>query len=565
MTVPETSSHSAMSELAERMLELELAADPLQATLIGFRQHDAHLADLSAAADSARAAERAALRRDIEALDPDTLSEQDAITRAVILEQLRYSDDAMAVGAVEYTVAAFPVTPSSVLLSYLRMVVATDAEQANAYRERLSEVPRYLGQAQERLREGRLAGLTPVAHLVEMAISQIDSYLEARPSPLVIAAPDGWADADAWGVALQTTIDEDVNPAFVAYRDALRSEVLPTARSTDVPGLVHLPEGAARYRHLVRMHTTTERTADDIHQAGLELVAGIHEEFRELGARIWGTSDVGEIFDRLQTDPSLRWKSAADILAAAEETVRRAETVSVDWFGRLPAAVCALEAIPELEAAGAAPAYYMPPAVDGSRPGTYFTNVNDPTERTSFDLESIAFHEAVPGHHFQISVALELPDLPVIRRLPMFTAYVEGWGLYSERLADEMGLYSSDVQRMGMLSADVWRASRLVVDTGIHALGWSRQRAVDYLLENTPVAPIDVTAEIDRYIAYPGQALSYMTGRLEIMRLRREAQEALGPRFDIKGFHDAVLGSGAVPLSVLADIIHAWTGSVRES
>jgi uncharacterized protein (DUF885 family) len=254
----------------------------------------------------------------------------------------------------------------------------------------------------------------------------------------------------------------------------------------------------------------------------------------------------------------LRWSNAEEILVAAEAAVRRAEAVSVDWFGRLPAAVCTLEAIPELEAEGAAPAYYMPPALDGSRPGTYYTNVNRPEERTSFDLESVAFHEAVPGHHFQISIALELPDLPVIRRLPMFTAYVEGWGLYSERLADEMGLYSSPLQRLGMLSADVWRASRLVVDTGMHAMGWSRQQAVDYLLANTPVAPIDVESEIDRYIAYPGQALSYMTGRLEIEALRARAEAALDEGFDIRGFHDTMLGSGALPLSVLGDVVDAW-------
>ena len=184
--------------------------------------------------------------------------------------------------------------------------------------------------------------------------------------------------------------------------------------------------------------------------------------------------------------------------------------------------------------------------------------MNAPTERTSFDFESVAFHEAVPGHHFQISLALETPGLPMVRRLSFFTAYVEGWGLYSERLADEMGLYSSPLQRMGMLSADVWRASRLVVDTGMHAFGWTRQQAIDYMSQNTPVAPIDVESEIDRYIAYPGQALSYMTGRMEIERLRAHAEAALGDHFDIAAFHDCVLASGALPLSVLADVVEAW-------
>ena len=278
---------------------------------------------------------------------------------------------------------------------------------------------------------------------------------------------------------------------------------------------------------------------------------------------MFGTADVRAIFALLQSDPALRWTSSQEILDASETAVRRAEAVSVDWFGRVPSAVCSLEAIPELEADSSGTAYYMPPSLDGSRPGTYYTNVSKPTERTSFDLESVAFHEAVPGHHFQLSLALELPDLPVIRRLTLFTAYAEGWGLYSERLADEMGLYSSPLQRIGMLSADVWRASRLVVDTGLHAFGWSRQRAIDYMLENTPAPPVDVVSEVDRYIAYPGQALAYMTGRLEIERLRTSARDALGDAFDVRAFHDAVLGSGALPLSALDEVISAWVQETK--
>ena len=550
-----TQGSDRIAALADRFLHLLLDADPLQATLLGFRDRDARLADLSAEHEARLAVERADIRAELMDVDVADLDEQDRLTRAVLLAQLGYDDDLSAVAAVEYTAAAFPVSPASVLLSYLRMVVATDAEQAEAYRERLTQVPRYLAQAQERLREGRVAGLLPVAHLVQMAVDQIDRYLAAEPSPLLIAAPPGWEGAEAWHAALERLIRDEVDPAFAAYRDDLLQEALPTARGLDAVGLVHIPDGLDRYRLLVRIHTTTDRSPEDLHATGVEIVARIHGEFRALGAEVFGISDVPAIFQRLQEDPSLRWATAEQILDAAERTVRRAEAASGDWFGRLPAAVCALEAIPALEAEGAAPAYYMPPALDGSRPGTYYTNVNEPTERTSFDLESVAFHEAVPGHHFQISLALELDGLPVIRRLPMFTAYVEGWGLYSERLADEMGLYSSPIQRMGMLSADVWRAARLVVDTGMHAFGWTRQQAVDYLLENTPVAPIDVESEIDRYIAYPGQALSYMTGRLELQRLRALAQERLGAGFDIKDFHDAVLGSGALPLSVLAEVV----------
>jgi uncharacterized protein (DUF885 family) len=550
-----------IADLADRLLDLVLAEDPLGATLTGFRQYDAHLADLSAAAEHDRAAQRAELREAARAVAPAGLTQQEAITRSIIITQTEYADAAVTAGAIEFTVAAFPVSPASMLLSYLRMVVATDGQQARDYLARLTEIPRYLAQAEERLAEGREHGLTPVAHLVQMGIDQIDRFLAADPSPLAIQPPAGWDGAEAWAADLAGVIHDIVRPAFARHREVLLTQVLPTGRSTEDVGMMHLPGGLERYRELVRVHTTTERTPEDLHAVGVEMVRRIHDEFRALGSRLFGTSEVRDIFARLQEDPSLRWDNAQQILDAAETTVRRAEAVSVDWFGRVPAAICELEAIPELEADGAAPAYYMPPALDGSRPGTYFTNVNKPTERTSFDLESVAFHEAVPGHHFQISLALELPDLPVIRRLPLFTAYVEGWGLYSERLADEMGLYSSDLQRMGMLSADVWRAARLVVDTGMHAFGWTRQQAVAYLLENTPVAPIDVEAEIDRYIAYAGQALSYMTGRLEIEALRARAQETMGERFTLKGFHDTVLQSGALPLSVLGEVVDAWAAS----
>ena len=553
-----SSPNATIADLAERLLRHTFDAEPLEATLTGFREYDALLADLSREQESRLAVQRAAIRTEALAVDPSTLNDQDAVTRAVIIAQTEYVDAGAAAEALDYTAAAFPVSPSSILLAYLRMIVVTDEEQAVAYLARLRQIPRYLEQAEQRLAEGRASGLTPVAHLVQMAVDQIDRYLDAASSPLVIAPPAEWAGADDWTAEVVQVVSSEVNPAFARHRDVLVSEALPSGRGVDRVGLVHLPEGLDRYRGLVRLHTTTDRTPEDLHQTGLDVVSRIHQEFRVLGQSLFGLTDVREIFDHLQSDPALRWGSSQEIIDAAERTVRRAEAVSSDWFGRLPVAVCALEEIPELEAEGSAPAYYMPPALDGSRPGTYYTNVNKPEERTSFDLESVAFHEAVPGHHFQISIALETPDLPMIRRLSLFTAYVEGWGLYSERLADEMGLYSSDLQRIGMLSADVWRASRLVVDTGMHALGWTRQQAVDYMVENTPVAPIDVEAEIDRYIAMPGQALSYMTGRMEIEALRARAESTLGDAFDIKAFHDLVLASGALPLAVLGDVVDDW-------
>jgi uncharacterized protein (DUF885 family) len=553
----------SVAALADRVLELVLEAEPLEATLLGFRHLDGQLADLSIEHERGMASARSQVRDSVQGIDRSSISAHDRVTLDVLLALIDYADDAQAAGALDYTVAAFPVSPASMLLMYLRMIVITDATQADQYLQRLAQVPRYLAQAEQRLHRGREAGLTPVARLVDMAVEQIDRFLATSPGPMSLTPPVGWDGAAEWRARLASVLERDVFPAFEAYRAVLLSDALPTARSDSEAGLVHLPDGRERYRRLVRVHTTTDRSPEDLHETGLAVVARIHEEFAALGPEVFGTSDVQEIFARLQSDPALRWTSSQEILDASEAAVRRAESVAVNWFGRVPEAVCTLEAIPELEADSSGSAYYMPPSLDGSRPGTYYTNVSKPTERTSFDLESVAFHEAVPGHHFQLSLALELPDLPMIRRLTMFTAYAEGWGLYSERLADEMGLYSSPLQRMGMLSADVWRASRLVVDTGLHAFGWSRQQAIDFMRTNTPVAPIDVHAEVDRYIAHPGQALAYMTGRLEIERLRARARDTLGDDLDLRDFHDAVLGSGALPLSVLGDVVEAWIDARR--
>jgi uncharacterized protein (DUF885 family) len=291
----------------------------------------------------------------------------------------------------------------------------------------------------------------------------------------------------------------------------------------------------------------------------LAIIDDLAVEYRRIGARVFGTDDLAEIFHRLRTDPTMRWDSGEELLAEARKAIERAEEAAPRWFGRLPAQRCTVEAVNPDEAPGAPAAYYMPPAMDGSRPGIYFANTHRAEERDRYGSEATAFHEAVPGHHFQLSLSLELTDLPLLRRIASFTAYIEGWGLYSERLADEMGLYTGDVDLLGMLSLDSMRAARLVVDTGLHVKGWSRQQAIDYMVENSPMALVEIESEADRYIAVPGQALAYMVGRLEIQRIRALAEQTMGERFDIRAFHDLVLGNGPLPLAVLGDVVAAWS------
>jgi uncharacterized protein (DUF885 family) len=269
------------------------------------------------------------------------------------------------------------------------------------------------------------------------------------------------------------------------------------------------------------------------------------------------------IFERLRTDDALFFDSAEEVESKARSALAAAQTAMPDFFGRLPVAECVVEPIPDYEAPYTTVAYYRS-ATPGERPGTYFINIYAPETRPRHEAEVLAFHESIPGHHLQIAIAQELSEVPAFRRHGGFTAYVEGWALYTERLADEMGLYTGDVDRLGMLSFDAWRAARLVVDTGVHHKGWSREQAVAFLVENTPLATNNIDNEVDRYITWPGQALAYKTGQIEILRMRRQAEEALGSDFDIKAFHDVVLGAGAVPLPVLDARVAAWVEGQRE-
>ncbi len=355
-------------------------------------------------------------------------------------------------------------------------------------------------------------------------------------------------------------VENTARPALAAYREMLAEEVSAGARDDSKPGLCWLPEGEAVYAALSRVHTTTDLTPDELHQIGLNVVAGLRDEYAEIGSRVFGTRDPTEVFRRLATDHAMRWRDGEELLTHARAAIARAEAEMPKWFGILPGQQVQVEPVPAAEAPGAPMAYYFQPSLDGRRPGVYYANTFHAHERDRFLSEVTAFHEAIPGHHLQLTIAIERTELPLLRRLADVNATIEGWALYSERLADEMGLYSDDVGRLGMLAMDSIRAGRLVVDTGLHAKGWTRQQAISYLRENTPLAPLDVDREVDRYIAHVAQALSYMTGRLEIQRIRNEAQQRLGCRFDIRSFHDLVLRNAPLPIGVLDAVVARWDG-----
>lgn len=544
-----------MKDLADELLTVYLDANPLDATLTGIRDREEGLSDYSEPGETALAAAVGEIADRARAVDPATLGSEDRVTRAVILAEAEHAQIRVASRGVEYTITDTWTAQAPGLLINIPMIGLTEQAHADGYVARIGAIPAALEQIAERHRAGIAAGRLPVRRLVEATVAFFDRYLANRAGdplarPVAPFAPTFDAHRDR-------VIDDVVRPAVARYRDVLADEVLPHGRPTDRPGLCHLPGGDETYAALVRMHTTTDRTPDELHRTGLEQVERLAEEYRTIGARVFGTGDLSEIFQRLRTDPALRWTSPEELLTSARTAISRAEAVAPRWFGKLPSQGCVVAPVPADEAPGAVGAYYMPPALDGSRRGTYFANTYKAEERNRYASEATAFHEGVPGHHFQNTIALELTELPMLRRLAFFNAYLEGWGLYSERLADEMGLYSNDVTRLGMLAADSMRACRLVVDTGLHAKGWSHQQVVDYMAANSVMPMVEIVQETDRYISDPGQALAYMVGRLEIQRIRALAEERQGERFDIREFHDTVLGAGPLPLTVLEELVRS--------
>ncbi|MBP2319722.1 uncharacterized protein (DUF885 family) [Kibdelosporangium banguiense] len=539
-----------IEQLADEVLDLLIEEDPLAETIQGLPGVDSRLSDLDEAAEAdlrsrALAAAKAA----------EELSTEDWVTKAVVVNQAEAIAARIESRLIEHAVADLIISPMTRLLNLLPLVRPKGTEAEQNFFTRLRTIPEYIDKAITRHRTGTAAGRSPVGSRVAYAVSYLDNYL-ANPAddPLRRVSLSNTAERDR-------LLDELVRPAFATYRQVLADEIAPQSRPDDKPGLCWLPDGEAAYAALARVHTTTDRTAKDLHQVGLDLIAALAEEYVEIGSKVFGVHTVAEVHHRLRTDPALKWGSAEEMLAGARAAMDRAEQAAPQWFGVTPSQACELQAVPEADAPHEAGAYYYPPALDGSKPGIYYANTYKATERDRYISEAIAFHEAVPGHHFQLTIAQELTGLPKLRRYALINSYSEGWGLYCERLADEMGLYSDDVSRLGMLATDSMRAARLVVDTGLHALGWSRQRTVDYLRENTVMSEVEIQSETDRYIEMPGQALSYMVGRLEIQRLRARAAERLGAEFDVKAFHDLVLSSGPLPMAVLDDVVAEWTSA----
>jgi uncharacterized protein (DUF885 family) len=552
-----TDPSQAVNDLADRFWEAILELNPSLATTYGDERYADRLEDPSPAG---RAKTRRLMERtlaDVAEIPPDSLPVEDRITRDMlrVVAELALEEDDQKI--YELRVVDQMGGPQTLLPQLTLFQPVDTPERLGKFLARLAAYPAFMAANAGILREGLADGLTAPRIVAERTVAQIERLLAVPIQEAVIPSMAKVA-SDGDRERIRDAVREHVYTADADFLRVLREEYLPATR-TD-PGLWSAPNGAALYRTQIRSWTTLDLDPQEVHDIGLAELTQIEAERREI-ARAAGFGDDTKAYRAsLAGDPSNIPASRDAVLARATEDIERALALAPRFFGRLPRAGCEVRPVEEYKERDAPFAYYFPPAVDGSRPGIYYVNTFDLASRTYTKLASTTFHEAVPGHHFQIALEMENPNLNTFRRLGsrmVGGAYVEGWGLYSERLADEIGLFRTDGERFGMLDAMAWRAARLVVDTGLHELRWSRQQSIDFLLE-TGLTETDATIETDRYICWPGQALTYKIGQREIERLRRELTARDGSAFDLRAFHDAVLGHGSLPLATLASELPNW-------
>jgi uncharacterized protein (DUF885 family) len=550
-----------VNALADTYVAEYLEAFPYHALAIGAPEvHPDRLVDHSLPALERWQAREDGLLGELRAIDRAALEGTPEETTYIFLQNLLESSQAYRACRLEL----WNVSPTwtgwqgELPLVAGMQAVATDEDRRNAV-ARWSGLPKYLDNEVANLTEGLRLGYSAPKNNVRVVIEQMDAMLTAplADSPFVQMAGEG---QDAFRQQLEALERDRIRPAIRRYRDFLGATYLPAAR--EAIGVSANPDGAACYTAALKYYATVEMTPQQVHDVGLGQMEQILAEMRTIGERSFDTGDPQTLLALVRTDPQYRFGSRAELIAYAEAAVERGRQALPQAFGRIPSAPVIVEPYPPFLEKSAPGGQAVPPSADG-KPGKYMINAYNASEQSRAGLESTAFHEAYPGHHMQVAVALERDGLHPISRYFFLSGFGEGWALYTERLSDEMGLFTSDVDRLGMLSNEALRAARLVVDSGMHMLGWSRQQAIDYLLAHTTETTARGTAEIDRYIAVPGQATAYMIGSLEIRKLRTEAEQALGAAFDLRAFHDLVLEDGARPLWALREKVEGWIAARR--
>lgn len=546
-----------LKRLCDEFWDAKMRAKPLWATLSGYGRYDDKLEDHGARGrDQSRRTLTALLARS-QALDASSLTSAERLTRRVLLHQLEAD-----LAHFEHRHWEFEVDgtdgPQTRIASLVAMAQPM-ADELDAQRllRRMEEFPRFFDEQIANLDEGLAAGRAGVASPVDRTIEQLRAQLALPPE----RTP--FADAAArlpgrlrprLGPLIEDAVRRRVNPAYERYLRYLET-YRRRARPDDRPGLCHLPGGEAAYGERIRFRTTLDLRPDDIHRGGVSDLESLKEEMRAVAGRLGHRGSLPEIFDAVRRDPRAHFDTPEQMVRESTQLVERLNAGLPRYFGRLPKTPCVVKPVePFRERSAPSGQYYSPPD-DLSRPGIFQINTFEPENRERFVLAALTAHETVPGHHLQIALAAENRALPLFQRRAAFTAYIEGWALYAERLADEMGVYEEDFSRLGMLMEQAFRACRLVVDTGLHAQGWSREQAIVCMLESLPMSRLQIEAEVDRYVVWPGQALAYKIGQREIEALRREREKVLGPAFDLRAFHDAVLAHGPLPMPLLRQVV----------
>ncbi|HET9655808.1 MAG TPA: DUF885 domain-containing protein [Kineosporiaceae bacterium] len=554
-----------MDTLAQRFFRFASERNAIEAAQLGLDWLEGILPDLSAPAEESRLACARGMRAEVDGLigryGGDPRGEPGLTLRLLGFELDCLIGDIEA-GWSQFTVDGSFVGPSALLLGIVPKAQLDDEDQLQRYLQRLAAAPAYLAQATAQLALGAAAGRTPTRCGIAGALTQIDAYLSCGPGadpfvhdPSLGVRLAGSVAAQGVRERIAAVVAEAVRPAVAAYREALVQRFLPVARPDERAGVGHVPGGEAAYAAALRRYSSAGLTADQVHRLGLDAIAELHEEVARIGERVLRLRGPQEVFAALRARTDLRFAGEDEMIRYCRGAMERASDALPRMLGTLPVTGCVLGRMNEAESLTGALAYYQPPGMLNGRPGTYWLNVSGAATRPRYEYEALTFHESVPGHHTQVARQQELTGLPDFRRTSYVVAYVEGWALYTERLCDELGLYSGDLDRLGMLSFALWRAGRLVVDTGIHAQGWSRDRAIAFLSGATGLTPVNVTNEVDRYISWPGQATGYYLGYDRIAAARRERREAEGAAFDLRAFHDRLLGLGPVPMFLLPQVL----------
>ena len=566
---PEYASDAAraLHRFFEDEWERSMRDSPETASYRGDTRYNDRWTDMSLAAVRTReAADREALAR-LKAIDRAALSPADRLNYDVFLWDLQNNVDRQ-----KYREYLRPLSQRGGVQTADELVELLPFKTEKDYRdwlERLDAVPALVEQATALMREGLAARNTPPRVLMQRVPAQIAAQVVDDPTASPFYKPFAKmpesipaATQEALRAEARRLISGRVVPAYRDFGTFFAGEYLPGTRETIAAA--DLPDGRAYYDFLARDFTTTTMSADEIHRTGLREVARIRGEMEKVKAEVGFKGTLAEFFEHLRTDPKFFHKTPEELFVAYQAISKRIDPELVKVFKTIPRLPYGVRAIPDKIAPDTTTAYYQPGAVDGTRAGFYYVNLYKPEVRPTWEMMALSLHEAVPGHHFQFARGMELPDVPMFRRVGYFVAYGEGWALYAERLGYDMGLYDDPYDRMGQLAYDMWRAVRLVVDTGMHSKGWSRDRAIRYFMDNAPKTEQDVVNEIDRYIGWPGQALAYKIGQLKISELREKAAQALGAGFDLREFNDTVLETGSIPLQALEAHVDAWIARKRQ-